>query len=579
MNHHSPWPVLAAALAGAIAVAACNDPAVAPRESRAGPPVGSSPAADQQTSDPGGALTAALPGNDSRTGSGLVALGSLGAEPVLVQAVASGLLQMYAYGDTTQPPGYVDPNGIFLFTENSCKANVEVAGANGTYVRFCDGRNDNPLEETVTRYAILQGDVSAWRTGGPQPSFGPACDGIYGDGTPTGPCFTFKGQQTVTLTRVQATLSLEPNASEVPKGTDVTFTLALSPASMSDPFFGQVSQVNVPMRVTAQRWVPDAAPGLTGACSFWQPATCTLAIQESGRMEVDAIVQGTAMTVRARVQVVADSLMLTASPTSVKPGIKVTFTAKTKKGTPFTVNSWEYRVTPAPARQLTAVAACGSAKTCVTPVYETGEMIVTGTIQGETSPSSAAASVTIIPCPPDTSTLDQDPYMNDLGFRKDLTEALDRSKIGGKHELGGDAWTNANGNTALREIPSEFAPSPCFFQADSTAAPPPPPGSTRAKVDWHVHPHAPGVTYSGCTRPALGSYPEIKATDKLIAVAGPSLIGGDWTHATERGTTGFLIDGSGDIWRWNYPPNSFHTEYRRWKRDGQSACYTRGEVP
>lgn len=174
VNHRSPWPVLAAALAGAIAVATCRDSAVAPRESRAGPPVGPSPAADQQTSDPGGALTATLPGNDSRTGSGVVALGSLGTEPVLVKAVASGILQMYPYGDLNQPPGAVDPNGIFLFTENSCKANVEVAGANGTYVRYCDAVNTNPLVETVERYAILQGDVSAWRTGGPQPSFGPA---------------------------------------------------------------------------------------------------------------------------------------------------------------------------------------------------------------------------------------------------------------------------------------------------------------------------------------------------------------------------------------------------------------------
>jgi len=53
------------------------------------------------------------------------------------------------------------------------------AGSNGTYVRYCDGRNDNPLQETVTRYAVLQGDISAWRTGGPQNSFGPACDGGY----------------------------------------------------------------------------------------------------------------------------------------------------------------------------------------------------------------------------------------------------------------------------------------------------------------------------------------------------------------------------------------------------------------
>lgn len=582
MNHR--FPAIAMAITGLVAVAACSDGAVAPPETRPRAPAApATAAADQQSSDPGGPLTATLPGGDSRTGSGLIALGSLGSEPVLVQAVASGTLQMYAYGNTSQPPGYVDPNGIFLFTENSCKANVEVAGFFGTYIRFCDADNTNPLQETVTRYALLQGDISAWRSGGPQNSFGPACDGIYGDGTPTGPCYTFVGTQTVTLTRVVASLELDASAPEVPKGTNVTFTLALTPSSVTDARFGQI---NVPMRVVAQRWEPDAAPGLTQSCGFSQPATCTRAIQESGQMVVDAVVQGTAMTLRAHVKVLTDSLLIAPSAASAKQGIELTFNAKTKNGTPFTVQTWTYTPAPAVGRQVTSVSACGTAKTCKFKPYEPGTLTVTGLVQGDPTPQSATAQVSIVPCPPDTT---NDPRMADVGFRKGLADALDSAKTRMSwpyDEVGGDVWFNpTTGQRWVREIPGVYTTTPppfgtstCSYVPDNSRAPTPPPGFVRDSIQFHAHPNSPSSRkFTGCTQASggPGGGPITKTDSVSGSTQGPSWA--DIGSAEFFKHIGYVIDSSGDIYRWNWPmvtnADPVSPKTQRWKRDGKSACY------
>jgi hypothetical protein len=582
---HSRLTSTSLAVVGAVVLAACGDGAMAPRHGGGAPRAAPTPVADQQTSDPGTPLVGTLPGNDSRTGSGVVALGSLGAEPVLVEAVASGLLQMYPYGDMNQPPGYVDPNGIFLFTENSCRANVEVVGAGGTYVRYCDGINTNPLQETVTRYAVLYGDVSAWRTGGPQPSFGPACDGIYGDGTPTGPCYTFVGQQTVTLTPVRATLSLEASAPEVPKGTDVTFTLALTPSSKTDPMFGQV---NVPMRVVGQRWVPDAAPGTTQPCGFWQPSACARAVQESGQMEVDAVVQGTPMTVRARVTVLTDSLMVAPATASAKPGIELTFTAKTKNGTPFVVQGWSYAPNPpSGTQQLTTVAACGTGKTCKVKAYESGTITVTGVVQGETTAQTATATVTVLPCPPDTT---NDKRMADAGFRKGLIDAMDSAKArmpAPYDEVGGKGWVNpATGQRIALEIPGQYYTTPppygtstCSYVPDHSKAPTPPPGFVYDTVEFHAHPNSPGKkNFTGCTQASggPGGGPITKTDSVGGGTPGPSWA--DLGAAEFFKHYGFVIDGAYDIYRYNHPLRTDMDVYapkpQRWRRDGKSACFT-----
>jgi hypothetical protein len=573
--HRRLLPAVATLLT-ALAVGACSDAAVAPRESRARPPAGPVPLADQQTSDPGAPLVGTLPGNDSRTGSGVVALGSFGAEPVLVKAEASGLLAGYAYGNMTQPPGYYDPNGVFLFTENSCRANVEVAGSNGTYVRYCDGRNDNPLQETVTRYAVLQGDISAWRTGGPQNSFGPACDGVFGDGTPTQPCVVFVGQQTVTLTRVQATLSLEPSASEVPQDSTVTFTLSLTPSSMTDPLFGQVP---VQMRVVAQRWVPDAAPGATQACGFFGPPTCTRAIRESGTMEVDAVVQGTAMTVRAHVEAKTDSLIISPASASVKPGIEVTFNAKTKNGTPFTVQSWSYTPDTVSSLQLTSVATCGTSKTCKFKAYETGTLTVTGLLQGQTTPQSATARVTVQPCPPDTT---GDRRMASVGFRKGLTEAFDNAMTTTsfpRDEVGGDVITNpTTGQVIARPIPGDTATNTCQYHFDTSTRPTIPPGFVLDPVDWHVHMQGPGVPFTGCDN---------GVQTKTVSVTGqPGPSWKDKANCESFRWYCYLVEGpNGDVYGWNNPlrapppASDPPSPIRYWRRDKKSACFVPTPLP
>lgn len=102
-------------------------------------------------------------------------------------------------------------------------------------------------------------------------------------------CWTYTSDASVTVTPVQATMTLSASPSIINPGDTVTFTLSLSPT--------QQGGFSVPFTVTANRWVPDSGADSTARCHFTGPGTCRAAIAKSGRVEVDAIVNGKTLTV------------------------------------------------------------------------------------------------------------------------------------------------------------------------------------------------------------------------------------------------------------------------------------------
>lgn len=191
-------------------------------------------------------------------------------------------------------------------------------------------------------------------------------------------CWTYTSDASVTVTPVQATMTLSASPSIINPGDTVTFTLSLSPT--------QQGGFSVPFTVTANRWVPDSGADSTARCHFTGPGTCRAAIAKSGRVEVDAIVNGKTLTVSQPVvfSAVKPALTLTASPSSIVTGDTVTFVASVSPATfgsyvvPFQPKQWWWvpddTTTPPPIladvqtrTSLAATARKGNRRVAATP--------------------------------------------------------------------------------------------------------------------------------------------------------------------------------------------------------------------
>jgi hypothetical protein len=304
------------------------------------------------------------------------------------------------------------------------------------------------------------------------------------------------------------------------------------------------------------------------------------------------------------VEPVQATATLSASQSVVAPGTSVTFTASISPTTatpggitiPWQVTAWNWvpsddggpvvtsregpgragpnlRVSRSLAQSTTVCAGNGS--TCTISVNGSGTMYVDVTVNGIVQPPEEAPVFVVAPdtCPPQnpSDTSEHDPRLADTVFVNSMLRHLAAAKKDKNLERGGDAGINQAGQHTLRRIPA-ISVSTCHYTPDLGNVPLLPNGYDSVGVFWHVHAHRPNMLSYGCVAPG------VKPTEPYRPPPGPSP--DDWSYTYPRGLTGYMIDGNGDIWRWNYPPqppggDNYDPSSTHFKRQKNAACYVR----
>jgi hypothetical protein len=277
-------------------------------------------------------------------------------------------------------------------------------------------------------------------------------------------------------------------------------------------------------------------------------------------------------------RVVAD-LSLTANATTVEPGTAVTFTAAINPSSVTNQNGL-YQVPYSNVRwsweDSTGTTALGcSSLTCSYAIARSGMMKLEVLVNGEEQTQSVGV-LAVQPadsCPPQdpSNPTEYDPRLADSAFVQGLLSQLQLAWNNSYVERGGDVGVNQNGEYMIREIPPLTA-STCSYVADPSQAAAFPPGYSADSAQWHLHPYKPLKTHKGCVDPSRN----IAANQSVKALLGPSEV--DWQSAYLTHRTGYMMDGNGDLWRWNFPPatpTTYDPHFKRFRRQGNSACYVR----
>jgi len=326
-------PALAALAASLLLLAttfACSDTPTQPR--LLSPTVPTAQAPNAVTINPA-SFTVTLGTEGSTTGRFPATGGSIPNGPyyerrTLVElSLGSDMVTATRYDDPTRSESW-GPNGVLRTGSTTCKSGVLISW--NSSAGEMNGPGDACKQAGAPRRLVFYGDKQASLT---RDSYD-----MGTCGSPAQPCYKYSGQHTVTLTPVKATLSLTASPGTGIIGDSVTFTLLVTPDT--------VDGKSVPFSITAQRWVPDAGTGTTTACGFRQLATrgtCVKRIMESGRMEVDAFVNGTPVTVSEHVTVTTPKLALSCTPKLVLRGGNIVCTAATVPVDPaFRVTGWRF---------------------------------------------------------------------------------------------------------------------------------------------------------------------------------------------------------------------------------------------
>lgn len=183
-------------------------------------------------------------------------------------------------------------------------------------------------------------------------------------------CATFSGSRTITLTRLESSLNLVADSTNVAPGSTVTFTAKANPAVVE----GQT----IPVQVDSADWKPDGPPAgeaydSTMSCGFGlRGYTCQRHIIGSGTFHVVAYVNGKRQ--EGSVHITTPSLTLTANPVAVHAGANVTFTPLWSDGRSTVPDMWQWTWT---ADHPPGHTFCGYTEDpCTKPVQETGTMKV-----------------------------------------------------------------------------------------------------------------------------------------------------------------------------------------------------------
>ncbi|MEJ7811096.1 MAG: hypothetical protein WKG32_11855 [Gemmatimonadaceae bacterium] len=586
------------AAAGLTTLAACSD-TPAPTEPRPRIPAAEAPLADggnPNTPPPPYSLTATLgPGAvvDEGRVTPIALSGGSYAESTLVEIKVSGILSRtysnftYLWGTSAgQPAEPYDPAGVFKWGEYyDCQGQVYVEFTLGG-LTFCDVGNQRALQSVWTATKVVKGTGRAGRYQGSTTNYRYLCGGPGRN-----PCYLYAGEQTVTVTPIADKLQLSADKSDVLTGDTVTFTARTADGSAfqvrewlwvsSSPPSARRSRTGSSAAPAQTAGPPSVRPSADAAGNCGTATVCRIAVYESGTMYVRALVAGHIEQAKAAVAVTAEALQLTANRSTAKPGEVVTFTAKTKHGSPFTVQQWRWQASSGPA--LTNPASCGTQQVCAIPVYEAGWMTVEATVQGLNGPQIASVPVSTQNCPLiEAPGMPYDSIINSPGVRKGLADGLiagninDLPQRGTRKEVGGRMFRRPDGAIIALPIPNIHPDSGCKYEPDPAFLPPagwvPIPGSM-----WHDHPYGSGERIYGCADFPNGTRGLYPGPSGSAALPGQAPFG-DVTRAITDRVAGYILDGYGNLYRHNFPPQPGGTpEANRivqWKRDGASICFS-----
>lgn len=209
-------------------------------------------------------------------------------EPTLAIVAFDGILTVSHWGG-----GFItkiDPRGYWHSGQTVCAAQVSITfSVRGSWKPGCASSITTPKygeQSHVETLTTLHGSGTA-RRGQAIPVFG-TCG--------TNPCHRYTGEQTVTITPIEADLALTPQSKSVQPGGGASFTASRSPATHEGK--------SVPWRVRSWTWLPDSGnPVALTACGV--NATCPVSNRQmSGIVKCDAFVNGEAESRMARLNVV-----------------------------------------------------------------------------------------------------------------------------------------------------------------------------------------------------------------------------------------------------------------------------------
>ena len=151
------------------------------------------------------------------------------------------------------------------------------------------------------------------------------------------PFWKLQGQHVVEAELLAAELTLRADQRTVTPHRVVTFTAGSDPVSVPAVQwiqYGIIATAAVPLQVTQWRWVPDRGAGQTVACTHTQKV-CSVSVEESGTMYVDALVNGEAKSQPVNIGVLAGTPHLVLEPDSsvVTSGSTVAFRARAEPDT------------------------------------------------------------------------------------------------------------------------------------------------------------------------------------------------------------------------------------------------------
>lgn len=261
------------------------------------------------------------------------------------------------------------------------------------------------------------------------------------------PCATFSGSYSFMLTRLESSLSLVADSTNVGPGSTVHFYAEASPSVVE----GQ----SMPVEVDSSTWIPDPASqggepsDTTSPCFFGlRGNACTRVIIGSGTLSVVAYVNGKRQT--GSVHVTTPTLTLTAAPAYIHRNANVTFTPTWSDGHATVPDMWSWAWT---ADVPPGHTSCNFWEDpCTKAVQETGTMKVqvkrNGVFRYATARAVAYSSFTLVVDKPNVA----------LGDSVTFSPTYDGT-------LGSAArWRWVPGDTATNDVGCADGTGPCRKQ-------------------------------------------------------------------------------------------------------------------
>lgn len=218
--------------------------------------------------------------------------------PVYSKVTVSGLLGYQGAGGYLPGTGQIDASGVVI--QNQCDLIVVARAATG----IIGGANTCPSQprqiDSYVKYSIVNGHVDAYRTTGP-----PGSCWKY-----PAPCIHFTGSQSIKVEPQEGNIILTKSKDSVAAGGGIIIT--------AKGVWAENNTTLVPMTVRQWTWEgsgKEVGGGHTKVCAAYSTNQCTVQVYQSGRVVLEALVNGKVKTASVEIAVIGgDTLPLPPPP-------------------------------------------------------------------------------------------------------------------------------------------------------------------------------------------------------------------------------------------------------------------------